>query len=172
MNAPQETRTVQITRHFDAPIELVYEAWTQREHISNWMKCNSEATMDVHSWEATPGATFSYRMAKEGEFEVNATGRVLEAEAPRVFCYCIDAAPELGAPELTIRVELAEIDGGTELTLTHSGLPNEQFCGIVEGGWGVSLELLKDVLVTLVGAYASVRMAKGGEKKSESEEKK
>ncbi len=169
MSDAQETRTVEIKRVFDAPIDLVYEAWTKGEHVNQWMKCHPEAEMDVEGWEPRAGAEFRYRMAKEGEFEVHTTGRILEADAPRTFAYAMDADPTIGAPEFTVRIELAEVGEGTELTLTHAGLPNEDFCGIVEGGWSVSLSLLQDLVVALVGAYASVRMG-GAAKKDAGEE--
>ena len=37
MNAKNETsRTVTIERTYNAPIALVWEAWTNPEHIANW----------------------------------------------------------------------------------------------------------------------------------------
>ncbi len=32
----QENRTVTLKRTFNAPIALVWEAWTQPEHIAQW----------------------------------------------------------------------------------------------------------------------------------------
>lgn len=143
-----ETRSVTVTRTYDAPIELVYRAWSEAEHIMRWMKCDAAVTMNVVGWEGRAGARFSYRMAKAGEFEANVTGRILTADPPRVFEYATDPDPELGAPELRVRVELEEVAGGTLLTLRHTGLPSLDFCGIVEGGWSVSLELLRGVVET------------------------
>ena len=162
-----DSRTVTVSRVFDAPIDLVYRAWTEPEHIANWMKCDPEATMDVAAWEPRVGGAIAYHMFKPGVFEARTTGRVVEADPPRAFAFTTDPNPELGAPELTIRIALAEVDGRTELTLTHSGLPTDEFCGIVEGGWSVSLELLRDVVVALVGAYASARMSSSPERRGE-----
>lgn len=169
MSEPNETRTVTLSRVYEAPIELVYEAWTNPEHVARWMKCDPAATMDVTGWRPEVGATWTYRMAKEGTgaFEAITTGEVLEADPPHVFAYRTDPDPRLGAPSLTVRVVLSEVEGGTRLDLTHSGLPNDAFCGIVEGGWGVSLELLRDLVVALSGAWASARMAAPRREKGE-----
>ncbi len=67
MTESRETRTVRVTRVFDAPIELVYEAWTRGDHIAKWMKCDRAATMEVEGWEPRVGATFRCRMALEGQ---------------------------------------------------------------------------------------------------------
>ena len=40
---------------------------------------------------------------------------------------------------------------------------------MVEGGWMVSLDLLKDVVIALLGAYAGMRMQRAAEKKQPKE---
>lgn len=170
MSEHPESRSVQLTRVFDAPIDLVYQAWTDPAHVMKWMKCHPDATMEVEGWEPRAGAMFRYRMAKVGEFEALSTGRILEADPPNVFVYATDPNPALGAPELTVRVELEPVDEKTKLTLTHSGLPNEGFCGIVEGGWTVSLGLLQDLVLTLATTFTSAYLMKTPESKEGNQE--
>ncbi len=160
MSDSNEVRSVQITRVFDAPIELVYRAWTEAQHVQRWMKCDAEAVLELENWEPRVGAEFKTRMVKPGVFEVDGTGRFLEVDPPRLLVYRSDADPKLGTPELTVRVELVEVEGGTQLTLTHSGIPNDFLHGIIEGGWTTSLEFLREVVVALVGAYAGARMGR------------
>ena len=62
---------------------------------------------------------------------------------------------------MTVRVELEEVEGGTQVTLTHAGLPSDELSGIVEGGWTVSLGLLQDLVFALLSAYAGARMSRG-----------
>ena len=155
-----ETRSVQITKVYDAPIQMVYDAWTQAEHVTKWMKCDAQATLDLEGWEPRVGATFKTRMARGEQLIAASTGRVLAAQSPHLFSYSTDPMPQLGVGEMTVRIELTEVEGGTQLLLTHSGVPNEQVCGFLEAGWGVSLELLKDLVVALTGAFASVRLAR------------
>ena len=35
-NSDQQARTITMKRTFNAPIQLVWEAWTQPEHIAQW----------------------------------------------------------------------------------------------------------------------------------------
>jgi uncharacterized protein YndB with AHSA1/START domain len=157
MNDTPETQTVVVSRVFDAPIDLVYDAWTKAEHVVDWMKCSPDVTTTLEAWTPARDSTFRYRMKQEGVFEATTTGRFLEVDPPNVLSYVMDANPEIGAPEMTVRIVLEELDQGTKLTLTHSGLPTD-FCGMIEAGWTVSLDLLKDVVIALFGAYAGARM--------------
>ena len=40
MSSNESTRTVQMKRVFDAPPELVWNAWTQAEHVTKWNSGN------------------------------------------------------------------------------------------------------------------------------------
>ena len=161
-----ETKSVQVKKVYDAPIQLVFDAWTRAEHVTKWMKCDAQATLDLEGWEPRVGATFKTRMARGEQLIAASTGRVLEVDAPTLFSYATDPMPQLGVGEMTVRIELREVDESTtELTLTHSGVPNDQICGFLEAGWGVSLELLRDLVVALTGAYASARLARKEESK-------
>lgn len=134
-----ETRSVRLTRVFDAPIELVFRTWTEAEHVVRWMKCEQEVDLTVENWVASAGQEFVTKMVKPGEWEAKTTGRFVEVEPPHLLVYSTDPNPALGTPELTVRVELAVVPEGTRLTLTHSGIPTEDLCGIIEAGWTASL---------------------------------
>lgn len=50
-----------LTREFNAPRELVWQAWTQAEHLRQWLKPGG-ATLFVRSFNFTPGGEFHYCM--------------------------------------------------------------------------------------------------------------
>ena len=158
MSSNDSTRSVQLKRVFDAPPELVWRAWTDPKHVANWMKCNAQATLELHEWEPAVGARFRTRMFQPGVFEAETVGVFLEVDPPHVLAYRSDADPKLGVGELTVRIELRAVGEGTELTLTHTGIPGEMIRGVIEAGWSTSLGFLQDVVVALVGAWAGARM--------------
>ena len=47
MTDPSQLRSVRLTRVFDAPIELVFRAWTEAEHVTRWMKCGQDVELTV-----------------------------------------------------------------------------------------------------------------------------
>lgn len=149
-----ETRSVAVTRVFDAPIELVYSAWVRPELVVRWMKCDVEATYQVENWDPAPGHRFRTHMVQEGVFDVRGSGRFDEVEPPTLLAYTFDADPDLGTPEMRLRVEFAERDGGTEVRVTQSGVPFE-LCPVIEGGWTSSLGALADIAAELVPGGAA-----------------
>ena len=151
MSELPEAHSVTLRRVFDAPIDLVFRAWTEAEHVRRWMKCDGAARLEVENWVAIPGNEFKTRMRLEGVFDTRGAGVVTEVEAPTLFAYTTYADPELGTPEMQVRIELVDLDGKTELTLTHTGIPTIDLCEIMEAGWTSSLALL-----------AKLDLAKGG----------
>ncbi len=85
-------------------------------------------------------------MFQEGVFEVWTTGRFTEVDPPSVLEYVSDPDPKLQMPEMRIRVELREQGGQTQLTLTHTGMPTDDICGVIEGGWTNSLSMLGELV--------------------------
>ena len=145
-----EGQSVTITREFDAPIELVYEAWTNPEHVVKWMKCDRSAILHVEDWNPKPGARFFTKMTLPGVFEVSGYGSFLEVDPPNLLSYTSDADPNLGVPEMTVRVEFTARADRTIVTLTHSGIPNDQICDVINGGWTASFSQLE---VELAGQF-------------------
>lgn len=143
-----ERRSVTVTRVFEAPIELVYSAWVRPEHVVRWMKCDVEATYEVEDWDPAPGRAFRTHMVQEGVFDVRSSGRFDEVEPPTLLSYTFDADPALGTPKMQVRVELAERKGGTEVSVTQSGVPFD-LCPVIEGGWTNSLGTLAGVAAEL-----------------------
>ena len=152
--APEPTQesnlqSVTLQRVFEAPIELVYEAWTQARHVEQWMKCDVAATLEVENWRPEVGTAFQTHMVLPGVFDTRGSGRFLEVEPPTLLVYALDGDPELQVPDMTVRVEFRDLGGQTELTLTHSGIPNDFLCGVINGGWTASLTQLQDVVSSL-----------------------
>ena len=69
MNDPIEKRTITISRNFDAPLDLVWEAWTSPEHIANWWGPNGmETTIVKHNFEVGGEWEYTMKMPNGGDF--------------------------------------------------------------------------------------------------------
>jgi uncharacterized protein YndB with AHSA1/START domain len=143
--------SVTLTRVFDAPIDLVFRAWTEAEHVARWMKCGVDVTLTLESWVPAEGATFRTHMSNPGVFESWTTGHFVEVNPPNLISYVTDPDPALGVPEMRVRVELKDLSGRTHLTLTQSGIPGDMICGVIEAGWTESLSQLNEVVAALLG---------------------
>lgn len=73
-------RTVSLKRTFDAPIALVWEAWTQAEHIAQWWSPKGMETKVVeHDFKV--GGKWKYSMPMPNGQEFTAEGVYLEIVA-------------------------------------------------------------------------------------------
>lgn len=62
-------RTLTIERTFDAPVNLVWEAWTKPEHISKWYGPQGmETTIVEHDFTVNGKWKYSMLMPNNGEF--------------------------------------------------------------------------------------------------------
>lgn len=150
MSEERKVHTVTMVRVFDAPPALVYRAWTEAEHVVRWMKCDRDVELTVDNWVPAVGTEFSTHMVQPGVFESRSTGRFLEVDPPNTLSYVIDADAGLGVPDMTVRVQLKDIGGKTQLTLTHSGIPSDHIFGVIQGGWTSSLSQIEAVVAVLV----------------------
>lgn len=97
---------------YPQPINDVWAAISEQDKISQWfIKCR---------FKAEPG--FKYALLGEENDEVKVSGEVLKAKPVHELVYSwIVAGTEV---ETTVTWKLAEKDGGTLLTLEHSGISN------------------------------------------------
>jgi uncharacterized protein YndB with AHSA1/START domain len=146
-----------ITREFDAPKHLVYEAWTTPELVKRWWS-GHRGTVTIAEIDLRVGGMWRYVMVAEGGFEVAFHGEYREIvpnerivstevyEAPGA-----QVLPEAEAP-LNI-VTLTEVDGRTTLTLLVQCPSKELRDAIIdsgmEAGMQEGMDLLEQVAVSL-----------------------
>ena len=103
-----------VPRLFDAPRELVFAAFTEREHVANWWVPSGTT---IHEYNGTPGGLWRYSMpGPEGE-QYSFRVRFIEIDQPArlVYEYGEDAA-DASEPVRT-SVTFEEENGKTRVTL-------------------------------------------------------
>jgi uncharacterized protein YndB with AHSA1/START domain len=108
-------RVIVITRAFDAPRSLVFEAWTKAEHVAQWWD-PSGAPLAVCDIDLRPHGAF--RFVHQGPDGVNHpfTGLYREVTAPARLVFTTRVAPS-GAESIGTLV-FSEREGRTTLTMT------------------------------------------------------
>lgn len=154
---------VVIERSFDAPVELIWQMWTDPEHFKAWYGPDG-ATIPVANLDVRVGGTRLVRMdvtSPNGPMRMWFTGQYLEVvENQRlVFTESISdengnvlSPSEMGMPEghpttTEVRVQLEDVAGRTKMVLTHVGIP-EGSPGAA--GWTMAL----DKLAAYLGSHA------------------
>ena len=126
-----------ITREFDAPRELVFKAWTDCTHLSQWWGPR-ELTTSQCSIDARPGGRWLSAMRSPEGHDFWSSGTFLEIDAPSRFV--IDegfsdehgnrvSAQEYGMTddmpsEGLVTVSLKEVDDRTRMTM-RQGIPRD-----------------------------------------------
>jgi uncharacterized protein YndB with AHSA1/START domain len=146
-----------ITREFDAPRQLVYEAWTTPELVKRWWS-GKRGRMTLAEIDLRVGGAWRYVMVADGGYEVAFHGEFREiVPNERIVTTEVyempGAEPLPKADEPLNIVTFTEADGRTTLELLVQTTSKELRDAIVgsgmEGGMQESWDLLEQVAVTL-----------------------
>ena len=111
------TRAVTVQRQFAAPPEQVFDAYTQCQHLQQWLRGPEGWSMPECYTDPRPGGTYRHLMRHTSGQTMGWGGRYLEVERPRrlVAREQFDEPWYPGEAELTLT--LAYANGRTTLTL-------------------------------------------------------
>jgi len=146
-----------ITREFDAPRHLVFEAWTTPELVKRWWHAK-RGEMTVAEIDLRVGGTWRYAMVTEDGFEVAFHGEYREIVPNEriVSTETYEGVPEgvSEADATTVNTAtFAEADGRTTVTILVQAPSKATRDAIVESGMEAglqdALDLLEEVAVSL-----------------------
>ena len=141
-----------ITRVFDAPRELVFNAWTDAKQFQQWFgaaACDGSSLQSVKI-DARVGGKYRLKVRRaDGEFWTT-VGTYREVKQPErlVFTWQFekdgsgDEFGEVEPPEMLVTVELKARGKQTELTLTHEKFVSAESRDRHNDGWGRCLNEL------------------------------
>jgi len=153
-NNPATERGLVIERVFDAPVQLVWEAWTDPEHLKRWFG-PKDFTAPVIKNDLRVGGKYLYCMRSPEGKEYWSTGfyrEVVEFERIVASDSFADAdgnvvpASHYGMPgdfplEMIATVTFEDLGGKTKITINQAGMPAgmQEMAGT---GWNQSLDKL------------------------------
>ncbi len=110
-----------ITRTFAAPPERVYAAWTQPEHFSVWFGTEDvDVPLETLSMDVRVGGQWNAVMHLPDGNTIHWVGEYTEVDPPNRLALTMTDEPSQPAGD-PITVDLAPVDGGTEMTLKQPG---------------------------------------------------
>jgi uncharacterized protein YndB with AHSA1/START domain len=147
--------SVVIERSFDAPVDVIWQLWTDPEHFKAWYGPDG-ATIPVAKMNVRVGGTRLVCMevrTPDGTMQMWFTGEYREVVENKRLVYTESMSDENGNvrspsdmdppdthPVTTeVRVELDEVGGRTRMVLTHAGIPSDS-AGAT--GWAMALDKL------------------------------
>lgn len=146
-------REIILTRVFDAPRRLVFEAWTQPEHVKQWYGCHI-MTLLVCEIELRVGGAYRYVMRGPDGVEHTMKGVYREIVPPARLVYTEGYVTEgFASDDAIVTVLFAEHDGMTTMTSTilHQSRENRDrhLNTGMESGAAETLDRLAEHLATM-----------------------
>ena len=148
--ATRDARTLVITRIFDAPISLVWQAWTDGEHIAKWSAPRG-FTIPHSEGDLGPGGKLRCCMrGSDGrELWLGGVYREIVEEELLVMTHAWDDERGRPGPETIVTVRFEGLGGKTKVTLRQTGFDSIQSRDGHAGGWDECLDLLAGHLATM-----------------------
>jgi uncharacterized protein YndB with AHSA1/START domain len=153
-----------VTRVFDAPRRIVFDAWTKPEHLTHWWGPISFTMRDCKV-DLRPGGVFQYGMQSPAGHEMWGKFVYREIVAPERLVFVVSFTDEAGnltrhpmSPEWPLEVlstlTFSEVEGRTTLTMRAvpiSATETERKTfeaghGSMQQGWAGTLNQLADYL--------------------------
>jgi uncharacterized protein YndB with AHSA1/START domain len=146
--APAREPELVMTHLFDAPRALVYEAWTEKEHLQRWQGAPEGLAVTFNEVDLRPGGAFRVCMRSPDDVEHWLQG-VYREVVPRerlVFTHAwLDAAGRPGK-ETLVTITFADRGAKTELTLRQTGFASAGSRDGHSDGWASTFRRLAGYL--------------------------
>jgi uncharacterized protein YndB with AHSA1/START domain len=148
-----------VTREFDAPRHLVYQAWTTREHVMRWWP-GRQGRMKVTEIDLRVGGRWRYVLEAEGGFEVAFHGhyRAIVPNERIVSTEVYEGVPHdaSAAGDVLNIVTFTDVDGRTRLEFLvqcpSQEVRDQILASGMEAGLLQQMEVLEEVVAELRAA--------------------
>ena len=143
------TKQMQVVRFFNAPVDLVFQMWTNREYLERWWGPENFRSK-VDEMDVTEGGRIRITMKDPNGELLLLEGFFKEILAPSKIVFVTSKVDENGKRELEAlhTILITEAEGKTKLSLevriinlTESSL---NLCQQMELGWGQSLDKMSE----------------------------
>jgi len=156
-----------LTKTYKAPITLVYEAWTEEEHLCQWQVPNSEVSCEYKFADIKAGGSALHKMTMPSGNEMWLLTEYHELAPPTTIVFTQYPSNENGEvlpppmpnwpKEIRATIQLTEADGMTHMEFIWQPInPTREEAEAWEAsrsqhgqGWGGGFEMLANYLSTI-----------------------
>jgi uncharacterized protein YndB with AHSA1/START domain len=127
---------VVVSHRFAVAVSEVFDAWASPDVLARWMSPFGHVATEVDV-DFRVGGRFRFAMhGPDGDCEV--VGEYVEITRPHRLVFTWRSSTTEYRVTL-VAVEFRDLDGETEVAVTHRGIPSAEARGGYDGGWAVVL---------------------------------
>ncbi len=151
MSASTFAETLQLERLFNAPVETVFNAWTQADILALWFGPDGFKVVESEA-DCKPGGKYSITLVSPDDNVIKHFGEYLEVDKPKklVFTWILEnqACPGSNGQCADTIVEITFTQQGNQtlLNLKHEKLPDQNSLDGHSFGWQSSFISLENLL--------------------------
>jgi len=138
------TDTLVLSRTFNAPRELVYKAFTDADQIAQWFGPEGWS-VPRDSISVAPHVGGDYKMTMVSDEDPSMSSPIDSTFTEIVENELIVGKEVFQGQELSMRLEFADVEGGTRITITQ-GPFTEEMVEMTRAGWESSFTKLDALL--------------------------
>ncbi|MFN8395895.1 MAG: SRPBCC domain-containing protein [Bacteroidia bacterium] len=147
-----KSRTLSIQKVLDAPVDLVWEAWTNPEHVIQWW-APPGMKIEVLEHDFRVGGRWKYSMPMPDGSQFVSEGTYLEIDAPRRIVTSADFKPMTEGVELHVTFEADGEQTNFTFSVVHE---TEDYAKAQErmgfyNGWGSAFNRMAAVIAGMGG---------------------
>jgi uncharacterized protein YndB with AHSA1/START domain len=151
MTQQTQDTVLRLSRRFNAPRDRVFDAWTNPDVLLDWWRAGPHWETPQAEVDLRPGGRYRLAMTDTDKGETHVVvGEYKEIQPPERLVYTwtweSNTDEMKGSDNSLVTVEFAEADGGTEVSLTHSGFSDEEIRDLHVHGWEAVIANLERVL--------------------------
>ncbi len=143
----KEYEQLVIRKTFHHPRELVFEAWSQPEHLTNWLFPDLAVPLNIEAFDFTVGG--KYRFAFHGPESIDIVAGVYEIIQPPeklAFTWTWENPSQDAGIHTFVTIDLIETQSSTELLLTQKTFGSIEMCNRHKLGWEGAIYFLESHL--------------------------
>jgi uncharacterized protein YndB with AHSA1/START domain len=149
MTESTQVLSVAVQRRFAAPRERVFGAWTEARAIKEWFGRNDGTDISDVDADVRVGGRFRIQyVAPQGEAAIVGTYREVVPVERLAFTFAWDPPvwDVMKGDDMLVTVDFVDVDGETDVLLTHERLEGPDVSAFHEEGWTLSLDGLERYL--------------------------
>ena len=144
-----ENRELVLTRIFDAPRDLVFQAWTDPKHLAQWMGPRDFTATDM-TQDLRPGGAWRTCLRPDNGDDVHwqsGVYRKITSPALLEFTFHWDSDKNHSDHETLVTVTFDDLAGKTKMTFRQAVFESVEQRDGHQGGWNSAFDRLDDYLM-------------------------